>query len=236
MQVEGRLVTQGTASNPVVFTSIKDDSVGGDTNNDGSATQPAPGDWAGISVSSGASLDLTHTVVRYTGYYLYASVHNNGDSVRISDSILSNSLNSGLRQSGGTTVLTNTQVISNTYVGLESPLYSTGSLTITSSTVRNNGSRGIEVSDASLIVTNSSISNNGSEGIYATNPTVLSVSGSTITGNGSHAIFFLQSRVATPTLAFNGNSVSGNGYNGIGLSVSGVGTMSSPVVPIYPTW
>ena len=56
----GSLIANGTSSEPVVFTSMKDDSVGGDTNGDGPSTG-SPGDWAGIAVSGdGASLKISN--------------------------------------------------------------------------------------------------------------------------------------------------------------------------------
>lgn len=50
ISVAGKLSAIGTAQKPVVITSIKDDQYGGDTNGDGSATAPAPGDWSSIMI------------------------------------------------------------------------------------------------------------------------------------------------------------------------------------------
>jgi|GEM_PF-453219 len=43
-------------SSTVVFTSLKDDARGGDTNGDGNATSPAKGDWSGIHEQDASSL------------------------------------------------------------------------------------------------------------------------------------------------------------------------------------
>ena len=50
----------GTRTAPIVFTSIKDDAIGGDTNGDGNKTLPQPGDWMGIWVYGSASFNYSH--------------------------------------------------------------------------------------------------------------------------------------------------------------------------------
>lgn len=50
------LAEAGEGAPPIVFTSIKDDSSGGDTNGDGSASSAAPGDWRGVELVGGGSV------------------------------------------------------------------------------------------------------------------------------------------------------------------------------------
>ncbi len=71
--VNGTLDVNGTETNPVVFTSLQDDSNGGDTNNDGNATFPAPGDWEGIHLNGYVDSDgigeFDYCRVRYGGRF-----------------------------------------------------------------------------------------------------------------------------------------------------------------------
>ena len=88
--INGILDAQGTPTSPIYFTSERDDSVGGDTNGDRTATVPVSSDWGGVYVDGTGSTDsiLRHIEFRYGGYYSgnYMLYVNNSSPV-ISDNV-----------------------------------------------------------------------------------------------------------------------------------------------------
>lgn len=72
---------KGTADEPIIFTSYKDDSVDGDTNNDGNKTMPNVGDAHDISFNDSKDIEIENvkvsymskgiSVSRYTSSYWY---------------------------------------------------------------------------------------------------------------------------------------------------------------------
>lgn len=69
----GTIIANGTSSNPIIFTSFKDDTHGGDTNDDGTATSPNSGDWSHINLNdeNGSSFQYCEFYYGGSGSYNY---------------------------------------------------------------------------------------------------------------------------------------------------------------------
>ena len=63
----GTITANGTAAKPIIFTSWKDDSYGGDNNGDGSATKPQKADWHWISFGTSSGNSLNYCKILYAG-------------------------------------------------------------------------------------------------------------------------------------------------------------------------
>jgi len=127
LYVDGTLRALGTPDRPVVFTSLRDDAYGGDTNNDGAASAPAPGDWECIYVNGPtAQATLHHTLLRYSGYSgsscassgLYGGLVNNGGTVSISHSTIAFNQNAGIAHYNGLTTIQNSNIYGNSGYGV----------------------------------------------------------------------------------------------------------------------
>ena len=67
ISVQGKLIGKGTTASPVILTSINDDTVLGDTNNNSTSTKPAAGEWQGVYLEPGSSYTSGVLSIRYAG-------------------------------------------------------------------------------------------------------------------------------------------------------------------------
>ncbi len=94
ISASGTFKSSGTASQPVIITSVKDDTAGGDSNFDGAASTALPGAWESIYLYSDSSL-LDHTEVRYAGnnyFPNHSSGRVSGVTIMAGNATISNSL------------------------------------------------------------------------------------------------------------------------------------------------
>ena len=105
LYANGTLLAQGTEQNPIYATSLCDDSIGGDTNGDGTASAPAPADWGSVYLrNNGCS--LSNNIIKYAD----SGVSVDSASPLISMSTITECFNSGIYING----FSNPQITDNT--------------------------------------------------------------------------------------------------------------------------
>ena len=72
LTVNGALVATSTTASPIYFTSVADDTVGGDSNGDKSASAPSPADSWSIAFINASPSNITNAVMRYSRGGIFA--------------------------------------------------------------------------------------------------------------------------------------------------------------------
>ena len=175
--VRGTLDAQGTQTQPIVFTSINDHSVGGAT---GSGT-PSPGEWDAIRFASTGTGTMSRVVVKYGGYTgrgwygvdedtTMGAIQIFSSSVTIANSEISEN-NGGIYISGASPTITTSSILKNTGWGI---YLDHSNVSLTQNIFRENTSEGIRsVNGSQPTLTLNSFTANGTYGVYNADPSVV---------------------------------------------------------------
>lgn len=148
--VNGTLDARGTAAKPIIFTEARDDSAGGDTNNNGAASLPAPANAGRLEFNdSNINSVLEFVEMRYAGSASGsgAVVITNSEPI-IRNSTISNSGVDGMQIVASNPVLIGNKFINNVLAAMSMDLASDA--TILGTTFSNNGVNGVALSGGSL--------------------------------------------------------------------------------------
>jgi len=98
--VNGTLIANGTAGNPVIFSDVADDTAGGNTNGGGVSTGSAAA-WRGIVFGSTSSASvLNYTDLRYGGSGFISNIHLNSASPTFTNCVIRNCYADGMELNG----------------------------------------------------------------------------------------------------------------------------------------
>ncbi len=204
IEVRDVLNVQGISSNPVYFTSVHDDTIGGDTNSNLQETIPGHGDWDNLDYGEYSDGGIDHAVFRYGGSWKDVltlnspiSVNrcvftdNQNDAIRIFASATLNNVHVYRSEDSGIVVggdenydveLNDCVSYANDDHGIH--LEGNANSTITRCVFSHNGGDGIWVDDDhDLTATNVVIKNNVDDGVEVDSDGTVSITQSSIFNN-----------------------------------------------------
>ncbi|MBI2429564.1 MAG: right-handed parallel beta-helix repeat-containing protein [Ignavibacteriales bacterium] len=233
LTVNGSIDANGTPDSLIVFTSERDDSYGGDTNGDSTATLAAKGNWdmVWLNAAQNSTSVLSNCIFKWGGSTGNGNVRVD-NATPIIDSIFSTqSSYYGLYLNNGANVtVSNSTFGSNNNYGIYIP---NSNPTIYASTISSNGSYGINATGNSRFYVRKTKITGNTYGIVAdggtSSATLISLDSSNISFNTSGGLY-LWYGTGPQTIAYNRIEGNGGGYGIWCFNVNDIVTIDSNII------
>lgn len=202
--VQGTLKAEGTAEDPVIFTSIYDDAYGGDTNQDGicnpadassTALCPNPGNWKQIYIApTSAGTIINHTIIRYGGRWfnvpqaLRAMLAVDDAEMQLINSTIERSWGHGLQMTNSDSVIENNIFRYNARTNSDTGFYLGGGNPIIRGNVSSYNSIGGLISNIGGVFSDNTFTNNIYEALLVSG-SIPATTNTAASANGTNGIF-----------------------------------------------